>query len=607
MADDSAYRWFFRQSPAYLGSIDRKGRFVDASDTWLKRLGYQREEFVGREPQEMMTTDSARLVVNEYLPAFRRTGKLTGVPLEWVSSDGEVVSVLMDTQAKRAPDGTIAQSMSVFYELQDTARLERHYRDLYRRTPAMLYSVDSQGRLLAASDVCLSRLGYSSTEMIGRPITDFMTAPSRARYDEQLNDLAFGTGHLSSTRLDFVSKKGEVIEAEVAAEADCDECRETLRVLGIIQDVTAKNRAERQRERAAQEISRLNEELSLERNYLREEVTTRLRFGEIVGESPPLQQALSQITAVAETDATVLIHGESGTGKELFARVLHKESQRGGGPLVKVNCASVPHELFESEFFGHVRGSFTGAVRDRVGRFELAKGGTILLDEVGEIPLTLQAKLLRVLQERTFERVGDERTRKVDVRIVAATNRDLRKEVDAGRFREDLYYRLNVFPVEVPPLRDRGEDIVHLAQHFLKVLSDELGRPNLPLSERQAEDLRNYSWPGNVRELQNVLERALILSSGSRLVLDPAVSQHSGPTTTLDFGHTLSRPGDPAHASNPIVTAEDLKQFEKQAMRAVLDLTHGVISGETGAAARFGLKASTFTYRMKALGISPRR
>ena len=241
-------------------------------------------------------------------------------------------------------------------------------------------------------------------------------------------------------------------------------------------DVTERNRAERELRDALAENATLRKELERERDYLREEVNVTMNFGRIIGRSATLRQMLAQVEAVARTSANVLVHGESGVGKELVARAIHTQSDRSEAPLVKVNCASIPKELFESEFFGHVKGAFTGAYRDRVGRFQLADGGTIFLDEVGEIPLELQGKLLRVLQETEFERVGDDRTRTVDVRVIAATNRNLEELVLAGEFREDLFYRLSVFPIEVPPLRRRREDLVPLAQHFLEQSVAEFGR-----------------------------------------------------------------------------------------------------------------------------------
>src|SRR6266404_3786222 len=258
--------------------------------------------------------------------------------------------------------------------------------------------------------------------------------------------------------------------------------------------------------------------LEFENEFLQQEF--RASFGNIIGHSPALEKVLAQIATVAPTEANVLILGESGTGKELVARAIHDLSARKEHPLVRVNCASIPKELFESEFFGHVRGAFTGAIKDRVGRFDLADNGTLFLDEIGEIPLDLQSKLLRVLQEGQFERVGDERTRTVKVRLITATNRDLLAEAKAGRFRLDLYYRLSVFPIEIPPLRERLEDIAELAEYFVKQASRRLGVPRPRLTRMQAQELESYDWPGNVRELQNVGDRPDLLSRPTQLSSD---------------------------------------------------------------------------------------
>ncbi|MCX5740718.1 MAG: sigma 54-interacting transcriptional regulator, partial [Proteobacteria bacterium] len=264
--------------------------------------------------------------------------------------------------------------------------------------------------------------------------------------------------------------------------------------------------------RAFDELVKLREQLELERDYLREEVRAVRAHGAIIGESAALHTVLEQIEVVAPTDANVLILGESGTGKELVAQAIHEHSGRADAALVRVNCAAVPRDLFESEFFGHVRGAFTGAVRDRVGRFELANGGTLFLDEIGEIPLELQGKLLRVLQQGSFERVGEDRTRHVDVRVVAATNQDIGKAVAEGRFRMDLYYRLAVFPITLPPLRDRRNDIRELALYFLQRASARTGKKVATISEEAMRVLQNHDWPGNVRQLQNCLNRAVLLA-----------------------------------------------------------------------------------------------
>jgi len=349
--------------------------------------------------------------------------------------------------------------------------------------------------------------------------------------------------------------------------------------------------------RRTAEIRRLQERLQAENTYLREELAGAHAYGEIIGESPSLKDIMARIGLVAPTGASVLILGESGTGKELIAREIHKHSQRADRPLIKVNCATIPRELYESEFFGHIKGSFTGAISDRLGRFEAADGGTLFLDEVGEIPPALQGKLLRVLQEGEFERVGEGRTRKVDVRIIAATNKNLAEEVTNGRFREDLYYRLNVFPIEVPPLRDHKEDIPLLAVHFVKAFSQRLNRPVPPLTEANLMDLDAHDWPGNARELQNIIERALILSPEGRLRFDL-------PRINADGPPSLASPNaDPARSDESILTDAAVKALQKQNMLAALIQSDWKIYGRDGAAHRLGIKPTTLIERMRRLGI----
>ncbi len=334
--------------------------------------------------------------------------------------------------------------------------------------------------------------------------------------------------------------------------------------------------------------------LEFENEFLQDEF--RASFGNIIGQSPALRKVLAQIATVAPTEANVIILGESGTGKELVARAIHDLSARKDRPLVRVNCASIPKELFESEFFGHVRGAFTGAIKDRVGRFELADSGTLLLDEVGEIPLDLQSKLLRVLQEGQFERVGDERTRTVKVRLIAATNRDLLAEAKAGRFRLDLYYRLSVFPIEVPPLRERLEDIGELAAHFIKQSARHLGVPRPRLTKLQVHEMQNYDWPGNVRELQNVIERAVILSRGEKLQFDL-------PQRISGDGHLKRVTPVPADEPEEELSFDELEVREREIVVTALRRTNWKIYGTDGAAALLRIKPTTLVSKMKRLKV----
>lgn len=345
---------------------------------------------------------------------------------------------------------------------------------------------------------------------------------------------------------------------------------------------------------AWEEIESLRNRLELENDYLQEQVREDSSFGEIIGRSPELRKVTEQIELVAPTDSTVLITGQSGTGKELVAREIHRRSSRAGRPLIKVNCAAIPRELYDSEFFGHMQGSFTGAIRDRVGRFELADGGTLFLDEIGEIPLDLQSKLLRVLQEGEFERVGEAKTRRVNVRIIAATNRDLKANSQAGSFRSDLYYRLSVFPIELPPLRDRKEDVPLLAEHLLNTIARRVGRAAPRLTKANALQLQRYSWPGNIRELQHVLERALITSRSSRLDFE-ALDDKSSEAST--------RPESLARDTSEVLTEKQLRKLEADNIRRALEATSRRVSGPDGAAALLGLKPTTLASRMKKLGI----
>jgi transcriptional regulator with GAF, ATPase, and Fis domain len=317
-------------------------------------------------------------------------------------------------------------------------------------------------------------------------------------------------------------------------------------------------------------------------------------FGEIPGQSRAWRKIIQQIEIIAPTDGTVLILGETGTGKELIAREVHRRSRRKDKPLVRVNCASIPTELYESEFFGHTKGAFTSAIRDRVGRFEAAAGGTLFLDEIGEIPLKLQSKLLRVLQEKTYERVGEDRTRSADVRIIAATNRDLKNQVAAGRFRDDLYYRLNMFPIKAAPLRDRKEDIPVLAAHFIDSAVRELGCKRPRLTDAGIKTLQDYEWPGNVRELRNVIERAAILAQGDALVFDFGVTQAGPRSPELE---------DKYKPEPEYLTEAEIRRRERTNILAVLQKTGWKIKGPDGAAELLEMNPNTLISRIEKLGL----
>ncbi len=348
--------------------------------------------------------------------------------------------------------------------------------------------------------------------------------------------------------------------------------------------------------RAFEEIDKLRQELKDENDYLKEEISEAAPHKFLIGKSPVWAKILQQIELVGGSDVTVLLTGESGTGKEMVARALHDASPRREKPLVRVNCAAISAELFESEFFGHVKGAFTGAFKDRLGRFQLADGGTIFLDEMGELPLAMQGKLLRVLQEKQFERVGEDRTRTVDVRIIAATNRDLWAEVEAGNFRQDLFYRLSVFPIHLPPLRDRLEDLEPLVRHFLKESAAKLNCEVLKLTDDDLKTLQGYWYPGNIRELQNIVERAIILSRCSRLSF----------TLPQAINHVTVTETKIAAAERSILTYHDLKELERENIVRTVQKTNYKIYGTDGAAQLLVTKPTTLISRIKSMKIPMR-
>ena len=575
-------------------SIAENGAYLDVNDAFLSRLGFTRAEVLGKYPEDFVTPSSARRIAEEFRPALRRTGKLENKPIAFVASNGDVVDCVTNAIVEYDPDGAAMHTIAMYTEISDQARANFKYRSLYRSTPAMLHTVDGDGMIVTVTDHWLQKLGYARNEVIGRPVSDFFSAAERRRSESDGLQKLIRAGDFNNLERQMVTRDGKVLDLLVSAIARRDANGDVDRLLVASKDITMRLQAERQLRQALAENARLREELEHERDYLREEVNVALNFGRIVGTSPALQRMLKRVEAVAETPASVLVLGESGVGKELVAREIHARSPRADGPLVKVNCASIPKELFESEFFGHVKGAYTGAHRDRVGRFQLADGGTIFLDEIGEIPLELQGKLLRVLQESEFERVGDDVTKSVDVRVIAATNRDLEKLMVAGEFREDLFYRISVFPVDVPPLRDRGEDIVHLAQYFLEQTCADFGREPMKLTRAQADNLRRYDWPGNIRELKNIIERAVILSTGKVLRLDVSMP---------DLKHGIAAPARAEPSEEQVLTDKDMREFQKRNTILALKQSNWRVSGEGGAADVLGVRPTTLADRIRTLGI----
>ena len=594
MITQDDYQWLFRKAPVMATWIADDGLYVDVSDVMLQRLDYERDNMVGHRPEEFTTPESARRVAEELRPALRRMGKLESEPVSLVARSGEVVDCVTNAFIEFDREGEYLRTVAMYSEVSDQAKVNFKYRTLYRSTPAMLHTVDEAGLIVTVTDHWLQKLGYTREEVVGRPITDFFSSADRRVYEDGRLKELIREGAFNNLERQMVTRDGQVIDLVMSAIAHRDDNGEVDHMLVASKDVTERNRAERELRRTLAENARLRDELERERDYLREEVNVAMNFGRIVGTSSALRRMLKRVEAVAKTPATVLVQGESGVGKELIAHAIHVRSPRADSPLVKVNCASIPKELFESEFFGHVKGAFTGAHRDRIGRFQLADGGTIFLDEVGEIPMELQGKLLRVLQESEFERVGEDVTRSVDVRVVAATNRNLEQLIVDGEFREDLFYRVSVFPIDVPPLRDRGEDIVQLAQNFLEQACKDFGRDALKLTRAQTEILRSYRWPGNVRELKNVIERAVILSQGRVLRLDlsmPELAADKEPGVSDKIGE------------EGILTENAMKEFQKANIVRALKQANWRVSGREGAAELLGVRPTTLADRVRTLKI----
>jgi PAS domain S-box-containing protein len=520
-----------------------------------------------------------------------------GVPL--LDLDGSVLGHLAVVDVQSMPDDPIHRAMFEIFAGRAAAelrrlRVERQVRARQAQLSGLIESaldaiIQLDGGLrVTGMNPAAERTFETPVEAArGMPLNALISAADATKLEALLRDLA---GRPPSARSGWVP--GGFTGLKLGGSTFPAEGTLSLFELDRRQHVTLILRNVDDRLEAERRIATL----TTETEYLRNELRDLGRSGEILGNSPALLHVLAEVRQVAPADTTVLILGETGTGKELFARAIHEGSRRRGKALVKVNCAAIPATLIESEFFGHERGAFTGATARRDGRFTLADGGTIFLDEVGELPLELQGKLLRVLQEGEFEPVGSSRTRKVDVRVVAATNRDLRRAVVDGKFREDLYYRLSVFPLTVPALRERGADILLLAESFARQFAARTGQRLAPITPDAAASLRGYGWPGNVRELQNVVERAVITASEGKLNFERA----------LPASITGERVA-PLPESSGVLTARDLARLERENLRRALEATHWQIAGEGGAARLLGLAPSTLASRVKALRLRRHR
>ncbi len=705
---EERYRVLYNSTPVMMHSIDHEGRLLSVNDHWLRVLGYERDEVIGRPAVDFLTDDSRRHALEFAIPRLREQGSAEDLEYKVVKKNGEVTDVVLSATAEFDDRGRIIHSSAFLIDITDRKRAEEElrksearFRQLVEHADDAVYLIAPDGSYVDVNQRACECLGYTREELIGMRVPEVDIAVTKEQAARMLAEIVpsepytvdgihrrkdgttfpvevrVGVFEADQGRLrvaiarDLTERKRAeealraseerfagifksamdaivIVDAErrislfneaaervfgcpaseaVGVELDrflsphfrqvFEDCRRAFREEGVAHrylwapDGITALRADGEefsveasisrfelegqelwtlilrdiedRKRAEAELGRLKREMV----YLQEELETVHGVGELIGSSASMRRAFQAIDKVAPTDSTVLITGETGTGKELVARAIHNASPRRGSVFVKVDSGTLPAGLIESELFGHEKGAFTGAHSRKNGRFELADGGTIFLDEVGELPLDLQVKLLRVLQDGTFERVGGTRTMSVDVRVIAATNRDLEAAVREGRFRSDLYYRLNVFPIRVPALRERKEDVPVLVRHFVMKYAARMGKRIEKIPQQGLEQLGSYDWPGNVRELENVIERAVILSSGPELELDEWLPRWPG-------GAVVAR-------------LPSLAELEREHITRALDLTGWRVRGDKGAAQILGLKPTTLEARMKKLGIERQR
>jgi formate hydrogenlyase transcriptional activator len=571
-----------------LDYVFARQRMTMVNDAMLRQYGATREAFIGLTPAAIYRHDMAhgRQVWREFFDRGRLHIKTHERRLDGTPMDVEGDYICLYDEARRII-GHFGIQRDVTEEVRLQARVARHAAELETRVaertaelahsegriraivnalPDVVFVLDDHARYVEIVTADDRRLYRNAAELLGRSVQDVLPeAAATSLREVTRKTIESGTVQVLDYPLD--TQRGLRWFEGRAAPLPIDTAG-AAHVVVIARDITDRKRAD---------------ELEHQNVYLREAFDTDLHFGEIHGRSAAMQEVFRAIELVADTDSSVLIFGETGSGKELIARAIHRSSRRSAAVMVKVNCGALPAALVESELFGHERGAFTGAVQQKKGRFELANRGTIFLDEIGELPLESQVKLLRVLQEREFERVGGTHTIRADARIIAATNRNLAADVQRGAFRSDLFFRLNIFPIWVPALRDRREDIPVLARHFVREFATRMGRAVERIDARALDQLAAYNWPGNVRELANILERAVILCQG-----------HVLQSTHL---------GLPAPAPTPADDVVTLDEAERRHILRALERTGGVLAGPKGAAALLGVNRSTLWSRMRKLGI----
>jgi PAS domain S-box-containing protein len=583
--------------------VNAEGISTFINPAGLKMLGLTEEEFVGKpqhKPSHRKKRDGTYYTGKE-CPIFRSftEGVVNKVTTEEFIRKGgtrfpvEYVSTPVFDEQNELIGAAVA-----FRDVTERVEKDRAFKKLTSQRELILksagegiYGLDQNGFTTFVNPAAERMLGWKAEELLGKPQHAVIhhTRPDGAEYPHEECPIyaAFKDGvvHHVSTEV-FWRKDGSSFPVEYVSTPIRDDQAKLVGAVVTFMDITDRLKSEQALKNALDEVEQLKNRLQDENIYLQEEINIEHNFEEIISRSEKFKKVLGKIEQVAATDANVLILGETGTGKELIARAIHHMSKRKDRPLVKVNCAALAASLIESELFGHEKGAFTGALTKRIGRFELAHGGTIFLDEIGDLPLGLQAKLLRILQEGEFERLGNSQTMTVDVRVIAATNRDIKKATQKGEYRQDLYYRLSVFPIQSPPLRERKEDISLLVKHFTKKYGAKLGKTIETIPQKVMRVLEGYSWPGNVRELENVIERAVILSPDEVLRVDELF--------------------DPAATDNSEIPgpSDSLQERERAHIVDVLKSCHWIIEGPKGAAKRLDMSPSTLRDRMRKHDIS---
>jgi PAS domain S-box-containing protein len=617
---EAKYQDLYDSAPDMFVSVDAKTANIrDCNQTLANALGYTKEEIIGRPVFDMYTPDSSEHAKSNVFPAFLKNGTITGEELQLQRKDGSKIDVSLHASALRDEQGNILFSRSVWRDItrskemeavlkkahddleikveERTARLsetlnklrqtEFRYRTVADFTYDWEYWINLDGTLEYVSPSCERISGYAPGQFLDNPsllqeivIPEDQVILSKHHHDSRKEPKA------REIRFRIRGRDGTVRWIEHVCQPVLGDQGEMLGFRASNRDITKRKEGEINLQKAYLEIEQLKDQLELDRSYLREEIKLEHNYDNIIGNSDVMQYVLFRAEQIAPTDTTVLILGETGTGKELIARAIHSASLRKERPLIKIDCASLPASLIESELFGHEKGAFTGAAKKRIGRFELAHGSTLFLDEIGELPLDLQPKLLRILQDGEYERLGSSQTLRTDVRVIAATNRNLEEDVKRKKFRMDLWYRLNIFVISIPALRKRGEDIALLVNYMIKKFERKHGKQITTVPTKVLTKLQNYFWPGNVREMENVIERAVINTQGDMLHLYDALEAFF--------------PADLESSGRPI---KSLAELEREHILRVLKNTNWKIHGKNNAADLLDINPSTLRGRMRKHGI----